>query len=211
MISNKLMKILIAAFFPVFANCFVFSSLQSAKLLARNEISILPEYSSVLYTHVSDLEHVSNVFGFQGGFGLTNSFNLFIHYDRIQLTRYEVGYNYTSLDFKISLMKNTLALSMPVCLYFGKNIEFSGSIHAQPTLFFTYPINSRINITVAPKAVVFLPSFKNILALNINTGLSCFSDRITIIPEIGYGFKPYGKDQFLFGSFGIAFNSKITR
>jgi len=192
-------------------NCFELSSLQSAKLLAKNKLNIMPEYSSVMYTHTGKLKQISNSFGFQCGYGLMNSFNIFIKYARLEIPEYTVGYNYLCVEPKFRLIKNSIAFSMPLCCYFGENIDFIESGNVQPTFYYTCSINNWIDITIAPKAVIFFPSFNNILVVNINTGIHLFSDKLQLMPEIGYGFKLNSKDQFLIGNIGIGFTYYFTK
>jgi len=200
-----------AVLFLLLNNCFEFSSLQSAKLLARNEVTIMPEYSSVMYTHTGDFKSVSNSIGFQCGYGLTNSFNGYVTYARLEIPEYNVGYNYFCMEPKFGLIKNSMAFSLPICAYFGENVGFLESVNSEPTLYCTYSVNNVFDITVAPKTVVFFPSFKTILAINFNTGIHLFSNKVLLVPEMGYGFNPTGKDQFIIGNFGVGFKYSFSK
>jgi hypothetical protein len=200
----KSLLVLVPIFIFIFS-CYEFSSLQSAKILGKNEISIVPEYSSVYYTHTDKYAQASNNIGVQLAYGFSNSFNGIIRYSRIELDGYDVGYNFAGFEPKFNLVSGNLAFSLPLFLYYGQDVEFTESINIEPTLFITIPINKRIDVTLAPKYVVFLHSRQGIAALDINFAFSFMNEKVTLFPEIGYAFMPDLKDRFGYWSIGVAF------
>jgi hypothetical protein len=209
-IKGKMLKIFFALLFLFFCGCFEYASLQTARMLSPHEIYIMPEYGPVGYTHSRKFNKVSNNVGFQFGYGISNSFNVFAQINRIQLCDYNMGYNFLSINSKFKIIKDRLAFSLPVCLYFGRYIESSETAHIQPTLYFTTMVNKYFDITLSPKYIVHFPSFQTIIAINGNVGIHFFNERISFVPEIGYASNPDAKDRFLYGNLGLGYTIKTN-
>lgn len=208
--KNKI-KIIIVSPLLLFCDCFVFNALQSAKLLSKNELAITPEYASVLYAHSDNLKEVSNSFGLQCGYGFSGFFNLYARYSRLQLSDYGVGYNYFSIDPKFRLLKDIIAFSLSTGFYFGHDVDCSNSVNLAPSLFFTHTINKYVDLTVAPELIVFFPSFSTLAAVNANVGIHCFSDRILVVPEVGYAVRPRAGDRFFYLSVGMTYKTVLAK
>jgi len=207
-------KVLFPAFCLLLLDCLTFDTLQSAKLLSKGDISVVPKYSLVTYTHTGAPGIESDNFGLLCGVGLTPRFNVYAKYDRLQLYAYDVGYNFLDVEPKFAILKDRIALSLPVGFYFGKDIEYDRSLDIQPTLFLTYTFNRVLDCTIAPKVVVFVPSFTSVTLITLvsaNMGIHCLSDKIVIVPELGYAAKPWAMDRFFYGSIGIAYRIHLVR
>lgn len=194
----------------IFCNCYEFTSHQSARLLNTREVSVITEYSPVFYTHARHFSPTSQNFGFQVSYGISNTINVSTHYSRIQLTDYPVGYNFLSFSPIFGILKDRLAISFPLDIYFGENIELSDAGHIQPTLYFTQTINSYLEVTVSPKYILFVPSCIQMLALNGTIHLHLPHD-ISLIPEFGYARKPFSSDRFIYCGIGLEFSPEFIK
>ena len=208
--SNKI-KIIIVGPLLLFCDCFVFNTLQSAKLLSKNELAIAPECATVLYTHSNNLKEASNSLGLQCGYGFSGFFNLYARYSRLQLSDYGVGYNYISIDPKFRLLEDVIAFSLPAGFYFGEDVDYSNSVNLAPSLFFTFTINKYVDLTAAPELIMFLPSFSTLAAVNANACIHCFSNRILVVPEVGYAVRPHAGDRFFYLSVGMTYKIVLVK
>jgi len=191
-------------------SCYEFNSLQTARLLSKNEINIMPDYCSMYYTYKERYKHISNNIGFQLGYGFSNSYNAIIRYSRIRFSEYDVGYNYLNIDSKFCLIKNRIAISAPVGLYFGRAVDFTESVNVQPTIYLTFQLNRFLDVTVAPKYIIYIPSLEGLGAVNANLAIHFFGRKITLIPEIGFACTPDLQDRFGYWSIGIAYQQPLS-
>jgi hypothetical protein len=194
---------------PLLCSCYEFSSLQTARLLSLKEISIAPQFSSMYYSYKIKYQHATNNYGFQAGYGFSNSYNASVRYSRIQFKEYDAGYNYLSIESKCKVVQNSIAASLPIGIYFGRNADIAKSVNIQPTVFFTLPATKYCDITLAPKYVLFLPSFEGIRAININVAVYWRKWHIAFIPEIGFASTSDLRDRFGYYSVGIAFQDAL--
>ena len=123
----------------IFLNgCYTFSSLQSAKLLVKGKYEITPSYSNISFSEDGNTEKMTDNFGVQAGFGVTDKFNLRFRYENIKPEFPEAdSYSFLAIEPKISIEKDIIAFSVPVGFFTGPSIDDDESVQIHPSLHFT--------------------------------------------------------------------------
>jgi len=165
-----------------------FSDLQSAKLLGRGNVEVTPSYSSVSLTADGDTQHIQSHYGVQAGYGLFGFMDLRLRYERIDATIEEesIGVNVFGFGPKFRLLKNWLALYVPVGFAFGPDVESSQSWQVHPTLLATWALGKSIEINPSAKAMIpFQGDTGTLYAFNLGMALSTDVSKWAVRPEIG--------------------------
>jgi hypothetical protein len=162
----------------------VFSDFQSAKLVGHDRVEITPSYSSVSASG-KDGGHVQDEYGLQVATGVLDRLDL-----RARCVRVE-GVNVVALGPKIGLIKDKVALAVPVGFAFGKDVNSSNSWAVHPTLLLTAPVNPHVELNASTKGLIPLSSSGGdaLLAVNVGAGLGNL-ERWAIRPEVGFLFDP---------------------
>ena len=188
--------------------CFapVNSVYDNARLLDRKESRIGINYSRY-YGSDFDLTdednegllNLNNNYGFSIGYGLSENFNLSFRYEYLKIKNeieiFDMSFdnflNYFELGCKINLIKERLALGLPVGLY---NYEGGLTASIDPRIFFTVGRSDKFDFTVIPKVHVLIGDDVGLYpGLSLGMGLSSNLDRWAIRPEIGYdGYFNFG-------------------
>jgi hypothetical protein len=162
----------------------VFSDFQSAKLVGRDRMEVTPSASTVSFSDYES-EHVQNEYGVQLGTGVSDGMDLRVGYVRA------AGVNGVGFGPKISVVKDRLALALPVGFAFGEGVEISRTWTVHPTLLFTQPVTRRLEVNASAKALVPLTEDvrESLVAFNVGLGIGDLR-RWAIRPEIGLLFDP---------------------
>jgi hypothetical protein len=175
----------------------VFSDFQSAKLVGRDRVEVTPSASTVSF---SDTEsgHVQDEFGLQLGTGVLDGMDLRAGYVRA------AGVNGVGFGPKIALVKDRLALALPVGFAFGEGVEISKTWTAHPTLLLTQPVTRRLEVNASAKGLIPLTEDwgGSLVAFNVGLGIGDLR-RWAIRPEIGVLFDP--GDSGHYTQFGLGF------
>ena len=174
----------------------VFSDLQSAKLIGKDNYEITPHYSKIYYREEdSDIDDaIQTHYGVQFAYGLNNKTDLRGRLEIINLNAImgDASIRVLSLGIKYSLIQNRISSYLPIS--FSKNTESDDNAYKQiePTLLFTLPFNDNIDINYSIK--VLLPFFEEedndpMYAINIGCGFNNFNNWV-VRPEIGFLFMP---------------------
>jgi hypothetical protein len=189
-----------------------FSDLQSAKLVGKGRIELTPGFSSVSVTAEGESQHVQNNFGIQAGYGVSKSLDFRLRYERIQLdTGEDESYGLNVLGFgpKFSVVKDWVAIFLPVGFAFGSDVEVSKTWQFQPTLLFTVPFNKNIELNTSAKGLIWFQSgYDSLVAFNLGFGLSSDLDKWAIRPEIGFLIDPGEKGHYMHISIGFNYRFK---
>ncbi len=195
--------------------CFAppFSELQSAKLAGKGRIEVTPSFSSVSFSGEQETNHVQNHYGFQAGFGLSRFFDIRARYERIQFDTNggeSSGVNVVGFGPKFGILKDWLALYLPVGFAFGQDLEVSKTWQFHPTLLFTIPINKNFEFNTSAKALIPLSKDggDTLVAFNLGAGVSADLDRWAIRPEIGFLYDPSGQGHYMHLSIGFNYRFK---
>ena len=210
--GDKMKKLIIILMVgSLFMGCApVFSDLQSAKLIGKDNYEITPHYSKIYYREEdndSD-DAIQTHYGVQFAYGLNNKIDLRSRLEIIKLNKDldDVSFRVLSLGIKYSLIENRISSYLPIS--FSKNTESDDNAYKQiePTLLFTVPLNDNIDINSSIK--VLLPFFEDddndpFYAINIGGGFNNFNNWV-VRPEIGLLFMPDADGFYQHISIGLS-------
>lgn len=189
----------------------LFSDMQSARLVGKNNVEITPGYSSVQFAREGQRESVGSFVGLQAGYGLSDKVDLRVRYEHYQYENEET--NVFAFGPKIGLVKDRIAFYLPVGFAFGGFVqESSNSWQMHPTILFTLPIE--------PNKIEFNPSVKHIVsfcndcynplfAFNLGAGLSSDLSKWAIRPEYGLLYNLNEKGHYENFSIGLSLNMSL--
>lgn len=160
-------------------------------------------------------------------YGLSNKVNLAARYEFLNGRTYEdnsfgayesyknIGH-YLSVSAKIRIKDKKMAVLIPVEFYFlSAGDESITTQTASPQFIYTYEIiNSKLDVTIAPKIVIPLSEtftendYIPFTGLNIGLGLSKNLSKYSLRPELGILFNPQSISGFNY-NFGFGFTAKL--
>ena len=211
---HPMLRFLIISYLAFFVFVFLpgcappFSALQSAKLVGKGKIEVTPSFSAVYFSNEGSMEHVQNDYGLQGAYGLGDRFDVRLRFEFINVhLGEEVSFNANVLGLgpKIGIMKDGIALCLPVGFAFGGDIEdISETWQFHPTFLFTLPIGNNFEFNPSTKALVPLSGDGDVLiAFNLGAGISTNLEKWAIRPEAGFLVNPGEEGHFTHFSIGI--------
>jgi hypothetical protein len=182
----------------------VFSEIQSARTVGKDNVEITPSYSSSGYANGGlGFNHL----GFQFAYGISNNIDIRFRYEFIWSKGENFEFQMMSIigvGPKINLLKDKISFYIPIGRGLGKMTRYTWEI--QPTFLFTLPIvKDKVEVTLSPKYLVFTNSF----AVNLGFSLSSNLSKWAIRPEYGMLFYPDGSgfySQFSLG-YSITFGN----
>jgi hypothetical protein len=197
----------IAALLPV-ACAPVFSDLQSARLLPKGAVEVTPQGTATWFSDPDESEHVQNHVGAQVAVGLSDRVELRSRYERILVGDDGGGANLVALGPKIGLVRDRLALHLPVGLAFAGDSE-SVAWATQPALIATFPLSETVELNPSVKYTIPIndaDGFRG-LALNLGLGLGPRDGTFAFRPEAGVMFAP-DDVKYYQASFGLSFRPR---
>ena len=173
----------------------VFSDFQSAKLVGRDRVEITPSASTVSVSG-EDGGHVQDEYGVQVATGVVDRLDLRARYVRAE------GVNGIAFGPKLSVVKDKVALSVPVGFAFGEDVESGKTWAVHPTLLLTGPVNSHLEVNGSLKGLIPLSrdGGDTLVAFNVGLGVGDL-EKWVIRPEVGFLFNPGESGHFT--QFGI--------
>lgn len=190
MIHRARTVVLLIALTPV-ACAPVFSDLQSARMLPKGEIEVTPQGTSTWFSEPGESEHVQNHLGAQVGVGLSDHVELRARYERLLVGDDGDGANVVALGPKVGLVRDRLALHVPVAVAFAGD-SASEAWATQPSLIATFPLSDAIELNPSVKYTIPIndaDGFRG-LALNLGLGLGPRDGTFVVRPEAGVMFAP---------------------
>jgi hypothetical protein len=186
----------------------VFSDLQSARLVRPGQVEVTPSASAVDLVEDGS-EHVQNDFGLQVAAGVSDRVDVRARYTRVVIDQDDtgdLGVNVVGFGPKVRLIKDRLALAIPVGFAFGQDIESGDTWAVEPTLIGTLPIVKNLDVTVAGKYLAWLSAddADNLVAVNVGLGIGP-PDKWVIRPEVGFLWNPGEEGHFRHLSLGFSF------
>jgi hypothetical protein len=187
----------------------VFSDLQSAKLVGRGKVEVTPGFSSVSFSGPEDSGHVQNHVGVQVAAGVHDKIDLRVRYERVEVED-GPGVNVLGFGPKIQVVKDHVAVYVPVGLAFGGGIESGKSWAVHPTLLLTGQVHPSVELNGSAKYLVPLneEGGDNLVAFNVGLGLGPAQGRWAIRPEFGMLFNPGEEGHF--NQFSIGFSIRTN-
>ena len=176
---------------PAFGDIFPYE--RSAKPLGKSNLELMLTYSAFVTSIFEETNHYANLHGIQAGYGLGQKFDFQFRYG---LSQYLLGYNDDQLlhQFafgpKFAMLKDRLAIRLPVSFLAGDNVRTSESWELSPTLFFTQKIEQISELNGSITAIIplnrrdiFNPN-DVFVALNLGMGLYLIPDKLALMSEI---------------------------
>jgi hypothetical protein len=175
----------------------VFSDFQSAKLVGPGRVELTPSASTVSVSG-EDGGHVQDEYGAQVATGVVDRLDLRARYVRSE------GVNAIAFGPKLGLVKDKVALAVPVGFAFGEGLESGRTWAVHPTLLLTAPVNDRLEVNGSVKGLIPLSKDggDTLVAFNVGVGFGDL-ERWVIRPEVGFLFNPGESGHFT--QLGIAF------
>ncbi len=162
----------------------VFSDFQGAKLVGRDRVEVTPTFSSVSASG-TDGGHVQDELGLQLATGVLDRLDFRARYVRVE------GVNVLGFGPKIGLVKDKVALAVPLGFAFGKDVDSGKSWAIHPTLLFTAPLNPHAELNASTNVLIPLSGDggDTLVAVNLGAGFGNL-ERWAIRPEVGFLFDP---------------------
>lgn len=190
----------------------VFSELQSAKLVGPGHLEVTPSFSSVSFSSEGESEHIQNHYGIQAGIGINRQMDLRLRYERVSVDLQDMdgdesfGVNVLGFGPKFSLVKDMVAVYVPIGFAFGEDIEVSETWQIHPTLLITLPISKYFEFNPSAKVLIPLKGEQDTLvAFNLGTAFSTNLEKWAIRPEIGFLYNPGESGHFMHFSIGFTY------
>lgn len=189
-----------------------FSDLQSAKMAGKGRVELTPHGSVILSSSEGQTDHIQDNLGLQTAVGVTNFLDLRARYEYLYHPssddRYDRSFSahVISLGPKLSLVRDRLAVFLPVGTAFGPDIESGDSWQFHPTLLATFPVSNAFEVNSSAKALIPLRGGQNTTyAVNLGLGISQDLRRWALRPEAGILFDTEGEGFYLHFSLGLTF------
>ena len=183
-----------------------FSDLQSAKTVGKAKAEITPSFSAI-YIDDTDTEHVQNHLGIQAAFGMSDSVDFRMRFERITLDKDGDNlFNVLAFGPKIGIVEDTVALNLPVGFALSDSTDSSETWQFHPTLLFTLLSESNFELNTSAKALIPLKNdeIDTLVAFNIGMGISGDMEKWAIRPELGFLLNPGEDGHFMHLSIGLA-------
>jgi hypothetical protein len=185
-----------------------FSTLQDAKLVGPGKVEVTPFYSSIGASSEGETKHMQDDFGVQAEAGIFRWLDVGFRYEYLRHLdsgdRYDDSFDahIVAAGPKFSLVKNRLSVALPVGFAFGVGVTWE----FQPTILFTLPVGSVVDINVSAKALIPVQSEGNTLyAVNFGLGIKPGEKALTLRPEAGLLFDTEGEGFYFHLSLGLSF------
>jgi len=181
----------------------VFSELQSAKLAGTDRAEVTASGSSLSFDGTSDSGHVEDHVGLQVATGVHDRVDLRVRYERV----IDPDVNVLGFGPKVGIVRDHLALALPVGFAFGKDIDSGTSWEMQPTLIGTASLGKNAEFNVSGKAIVPLAGEDRdtLVAFNTGFGLSTNLRKWVLRPEVGFCFNPGEEGHYTHYSLALSF------
>jgi len=177
----------------------------TAKMLEKDELKLTGNYAN--YITLEEREPLTENFGLSIDYGISNKYNLGIHYERINSriftteeeielddlldswdTSVPLNLNYARINNKFSLKKDKISVGLPAEVYFNADGFLTGF---SPHLIFTVGNNPFFEANISPKLNMFFTTGENQIygavlpGISLGFGLSTNLEKWALRPEIG--------------------------
>ena len=182
----------------------VFSELQGARTVGKDNVELTPSYSSVSFADEDGSEKVQNEVGIQVALGVSPRVDIRARYEYVWIP--DDGGNVSAIGIgpKFSLVKDKLAISLPIGRALGEGT--SESWEFLPTVLFSLPIKKDIlDLNVSPKYIIqFCEECESFLAINAGFSISSNLNEWAIRPEFGLLYNPGESGHYAQFSIGVS-------
>ena len=189
------------------------SDLQSARLVGKRRIEITPEHSSVQFAEEKSQsenkpvqESTARLIGVQVAYGLSDKVDMRFRMEHFEYKKFTA--NVFSIGPKVSLVKNRVALYLPVWFVDFKPVQL------QPTILLTFPIVKNIlEFNPSVKSIVSVggydPNTGVMFAFNAGLGISTDLSKWALRTEYGMVYDVREKCQYRNFSIGLSLNLSL--
>jgi hypothetical protein len=174
----------------------VFSELQSARLVGVGRTEITPAATANFHSGDGETSHIENHYGAQVATGISERTDIRVRYVRAP------GVNVVGVGPKVGLVKDRLAVAMPLGFAFGSDIETSKTWQVHPTLLFTQTLSRQAELNLSAKSLIRLEGGDTQWGLDVGLGLGELEGWV-VRPEVGILFDPGEGGHFLQASLGF--------
>jgi hypothetical protein len=183
-----------------------------ARLVPPGQVEITPSVSGAGATADGRSEYLVNTFSVQGQVGVHERVNLGGAYARFQPREGVGGINTIAIGARIGLVKDRVAVSLPVGFAVRDDIAVSDTLSMYPAVLFTAPVSRHIDLN--PSVRFFIPLCREcdmedtLVGFNMGVGLHA-APRLIIRPEVGFLFHP--GDSGAVWTFGVGTSVAIGK
>lgn len=189
-----------------------FSSLQDARLVGKGKIELTPFYSSIGSYSDGSSSHGQDDLGLQGLWGVARWLDVGFRYEYLYHpdsgSEYDASASAHTFGAgpKFSLIKNRLALCLPVGFAFGEDIHPGDTWEFVPAAVFTLPVGKAVDLNLSAKALIPLQKGSDTLyAFNLGLGIRPGGGALSFRPEAGLLFSPGGSGYNYHLSLGLSY------
>lgn len=200
-----LIPVLAAACAPPFAD------LQSARLAGPQRVEVTPAYSTVSFTDEGDTEKVQDHYGLQVATGVSDKVDLRARFEHVRVD--EESVNVIGAGPKFGLLRDRVALFVPVGFAFGSGVEVSDTWQVHPTIIGTVPVvPDRLELNGSAKALIPIANSdaETLVAFNVGAGIGSLNS-LVIRPEVGFLFNPGESGHFRHFTIGMTYYAGTRR
>jgi hypothetical protein len=193
-----------------------FSEMQGARTVGPRAFEVTPFYSSVSTADEGEREKAYNQFGLLLALGVGERVDLRARIERQVVTgEPDDALMVVGAGPKVALVPDRAAVFLPVGLAFGDGLESSRTVALHPTLLFTIPFSSRMELNPSTKLLIPLNEEEGgagaLWAANLGLALGPDVRRWAIRPEIGVLRNPGESGYALHYSIGASFGGGPRR
>jgi hypothetical protein len=189
----------------------VFSEMQDARTVGKNNVEGTASFSSVGFTNEGESDHVQNHVGFQAAYGLSDAVDLRLRYAFVKVdddVQEDITVNVLAIGPKVSLIKDRLSVYLPVGFAFGEEIEAEATWQIHPPMVGTIPVVDNLDINPSVKVLVpFEEGAETTIAFNIGLGIR-LNESFVLRPEFGMLFnaEEWGDGHYKQFGLGVTFH-----
>jgi len=188
----------------LFGGCFLppAANMQDARLVGKDHVRAAAFWSGL--NNAEEGEKSADEFGILLGAGLSDAAELQLRFERIDFVDEDDGYQFISLGPKLGLVKDQLAVLIPLGAYMGTDIDIQDTFQIQPAMIGTIAANESFEVNVSGR--VALPFDSDLITwaiLGFGFGISSDLDRWAIMPEISYSIALDEDDVDSFLGYGV--------
>ncbi|MGE5833271.1 MAG: hypothetical protein ACM4AI_02205 [Acidobacteriota bacterium] len=180
--SLGLLAVAATACAPVFSD---------ARLVGKGRAEITPSFSAAGWAAEGESDHVANNIGVHALYGVADRADVFVGYLRTQFVNDADGTNAMEFGPKLGIVRDRVAVALPVGLAFGGGVETNETWHFYPTALFTVPAGGSVDIN--PAVRVLIPTCEDcdvLVGVNLGAGIRLAGNRAILRPEFGILMNP---------------------
>lgn len=171
------------------------ATFQDARLVGPGRVEITPSVGGVGVSNEGESEYVATTFGAAARVGVADRFDLAFAYARFEIRALEeeAGLHAVAFGPKVGLVKDRVAVALPLSFAFGDDLEVSDTWELHPMALFTVPLSDRVDFNPSARLVVPLCSecdlSSTLVGASAGFGILA-SPRVRLRPEFGILVKP---------------------